>query len=83
MTFRFLTVLAIYLATSSVFAQAPDGAQVFMASCSNCHNGAADSRAPAPDALRSRSPEAIIEALMADQRRYFVGAQLLANVERH
>jgi hypothetical protein len=28
-----------------------------------CHNGAADSRAPAADAFRARTPEAIIEAL--------------------
>jgi polyvinyl alcohol dehydrogenase (cytochrome) len=69
MAVRFVAVLTICLAASSVFAQAPDGGQVFAASCSNCHNGAADSRAPAPDVLRSRSPEAIVEALMTGVMR--------------
>jgi len=69
---RFMTavgVLLVVLAASSGFAQAPDGAQVFAASCSSCHNGAADSRAPAVDALRSRAPEAIVEALMTGAMR--------------
>ncbi|HEY3161294.1 MAG TPA: PQQ-binding-like beta-propeller repeat protein [Vicinamibacterales bacterium] len=69
---RFMTavgVLLVVLAASSAFAQAPDGAQVFAASCSSCHNGAADSRAPALDALRSRTPEAIMDALMTGAMR--------------
>jgi polyvinyl alcohol dehydrogenase (cytochrome) len=66
---RTAAVLIILLAASRAFAQAPDGAQVFAASCANCHSGAADSRAPALDALRSRTPEAIIEALMTGAMR--------------
>ena len=69
---RFTTALAALvaiLAASPALAQAPDGAQVFTASCANCHNGAADSRAPAIDALRSRAPEAILEALMTGAMR--------------
>ena len=69
---RFTTALAALiaiLAASPALAQAPDGAQVFAASCANCHNGAADSRAPALDALRSRTPEAIIEVLMTGAMR--------------
>ncbi len=62
-------VLIAFLAAPPAFAQGPDGAQVFAASCSNCHNGAADSRAPALDALRSRAPEAIVEALMTGAMR--------------
>ena len=31
--------------------------------CSRCHNGAADSRAPAPEALRALAPSAILESL--------------------
>ena len=69
---RFTTALAALiaiLAASPALAQAPDGAQVFAASCANCHNGAADSRAPALDALRSRTPEAIIDVLMTGAMR--------------
>ena len=61
--------LIVLLAASPGFAQAPDGAQVFTVSCANCHNGAADTRAPALDALRARTPEAIIEALMTGAMR--------------
>ena len=64
-----VVVAALVLAASPALAQAPDGAQVFAASCANCHNGAADSRAPALDALRSRTPEAIIEVLMTGAMR--------------
>ena len=45
-------------------AQTPPGEQVFTDRCANCHTGAADSRAPSPEALRSRSPQAIIESLV-------------------
>ncbi len=45
-------------------AQAPAGEQVFKDRCASCHTGAADSRAPSPEALRSRSPQAIIESLV-------------------
>lgn len=50
-------------------AQAPDGAAVFARECSTCHTGAADTRAPAPDVLRRRSPEAILSALTAGGMR--------------
>src|SRR6185436_4274143 len=46
------------------WAQSPDGAAVFKQSCASCHSGAADSRAPAPDALRPRSPQSIVESLV-------------------
>src|SRR4030095_12013891 len=62
-------LLAVLLAAAPAFAQAPDGSQIFAASCSTCHNGAADSRGPSSDALRSRAPEAIIEALMTGVMR--------------
>src|SRR5688500_6995644 len=45
-------------------AQGPTGEQVFKDRCARCHTGAAESRAPSPDALRSRSPQAIIESLV-------------------
>src|SRR4029453_15111406 len=45
-------------------AQGSPGEQVFKDRCASCHTGAADSRAPAPEALRSRSPQAIVESLV-------------------
>src|SRR5688572_33372050 len=45
-------------------AQGPSGEQVFKDRCASCHSGAADSRAPAPEALRSRSPQAVVESLV-------------------
>ncbi|HXP27876.1 MAG TPA: hypothetical protein VN891_18965, partial [Steroidobacteraceae bacterium] len=35
------------------------GEMLFQNHCAACHNGAADSRAPAPDVLRQRSAAAI------------------------
>jgi polyvinyl alcohol dehydrogenase (cytochrome) len=46
-----------------------DGAAVFTRECSMCHTGATDTRAPAPDVLRRRSPEAILAALTAGGMR--------------
>ena len=48
---------------------ASDGAAVFARECSTCHTAAADTRAPAPDVLRKRSPEAILSALTAGAMR--------------
>lgn len=51
-------------ATSSVNAQTRDGATVFQAACASCHaQPAADSRAPALDALKQLAPETIVTAL--------------------
>ncbi len=47
----------------------PDGAAIFARDCVTCHNGAANNRAPAPDVLRQRSPEAILSALTAGGMR--------------
>ena len=52
-----------------VWAQQPDGEQVFKQSCASCHTGAADSRAPALDALKARTPQAVIESLMTGAMR--------------
>jgi polyvinyl alcohol dehydrogenase (cytochrome) len=52
-----------------VSAQQPDGKQVFKESCASCHTGAADSRAPSPDALKARTPQAVIETLMTGAMR--------------
>lgn len=48
---------------------APDGAAIFARDCQSCHDGAAQSRAPAPDVLRQRAPEAILAALTAGGMR--------------
>ncbi len=55
--------------TAVVWAQQPDGEQVFKQSCASCHTGAADSRAPALDALKARTPQAVIESLMTGAMR--------------
>src|SRR5215208_1382280 len=56
--------LAIAASVTLMQAQGSSGAQVFKDRCASCHTGAADSRAPAPDALRSRTPQAIVESLV-------------------
>lgn len=61
-------------------AQTPDGAAIFARSCTSCHNGSADTRAPAPDVLRQRSPEAILSALTAGSMRPQGG--ILSGAER-
>ena len=51
-------------------AQEPDAATVFRNSCAMCHDGSGATRAPAPDALRARSPESIVDALTGGAMRY-------------
>jgi polyvinyl alcohol dehydrogenase (cytochrome) len=60
---------AILLLAASASAQTPDGAAVFRQSCASCHNGAAESRAPSPEALRGRPPQSIVESLVAGAMR--------------
>jgi polyvinyl alcohol dehydrogenase (cytochrome) len=57
------------IGAAPVAAQAPDGAAVFARECASCHTGAPDTRAPGPDVLRRRSPEAILSALTAGGMR--------------
>src|SRR5207253_2891140 len=58
-----LTLAAVTLAKAAA-PQAPDvssqssGAAIFARDCASCHDGAAGSRAPSPDLLKRRSPEA-------------------------
>ena len=47
----------------------PDGARVFQTSCATCHTGAAESRAPSLDALRTHAPQAIIDSLLTGAMR--------------
>ena len=69
--FASLFCLAATIVAAGVVAsaQTPDGAAVFTRECSSCHTGAPDTRAPAPDVLRRRSPEAILSALTAGGMR--------------
>ncbi|MCY4600733.1 MAG: PQQ-binding-like beta-propeller repeat protein [Acidobacteria bacterium] len=59
-----LVPLLLPAAALPALAQAPDGAAVFAGRCAQCHTAELDSRAPGPDALGQRSPEAIIDSLM-------------------
>jgi len=43
--------------------QTTNGEALFQGRCSGCHNGAPETRAPAPDVLRQRSAAAILEVL--------------------
>jgi polyvinyl alcohol dehydrogenase (cytochrome) len=67
--------LAALAAAAPVRAQTPAGEQVFRARCASCHNGQPDSRAPAPEALKSRAPQAVIDALVNGAMRV-QGAQM-------
>ena len=42
---------------------------MFSANCAGCHSGD-DARAPSPEVLRGRSPQAIIDALTAGSMKY-------------
>ncbi len=50
--------------------QTPDGSAVFTKSCQSCHDGAPTSRAPAPEQLKARSPESIVDSLTGGAMRY-------------
>jgi len=71
----FTTIILTGLLARPVATQPPDapaaskGAALFASACSTCHNRD-DSRAPSPDLLRGRSPQAIIDALTAGSMKY-------------
>jgi polyvinyl alcohol dehydrogenase (cytochrome) len=46
-----------------------DGRALFDRACRSCHNGD-DARAPAPEAMAGRSPQAIVDALTSGSMRY-------------
>lgn len=64
-----LSVGIALLAGAPLYAQAPDGSAVFQRECAQCHNGVAENRAPSPEVLKRRSPEAILSALTAGGMR--------------
>jgi polyvinyl alcohol dehydrogenase (cytochrome) len=61
-----VTLLACLVLVPSVgSAQTPlGGDQIFATRCASCHTGQPDARAPSLDALKSRTPQAVIEALV-------------------
>ena len=66
-----VVLVASWFNQRSVEGQAFDGAALYQRSCAQCHsNPATGSRAPARDALRERSPEAIVDALTGGAMRY-------------
>jgi polyvinyl alcohol dehydrogenase (cytochrome) len=64
-----ITLVLIGALTRPAATQPADGAALFDRHCSTCHNGE-DVRAPSADALRGRSPRAIVDALTAGSMRY-------------
>jgi polyvinyl alcohol dehydrogenase (cytochrome) len=65
-----LLVVIFVLIGVPAAAQSPDGAALFATRCASCHQAAGESRAPAPEALKERSPESIIDALTGGAMRY-------------
>jgi polyvinyl alcohol dehydrogenase (cytochrome) len=64
-------ILCAFLANSLWAAADPDGAALYQARCSACHdNGSAESRAPKREQIAARSPEAIVNTM-------FEGAMLV------
>jgi polyvinyl alcohol dehydrogenase (cytochrome) len=57
------------------------GAALFNEHCATCHDGAPDSRAPAPSSFAGRAPEQIIEALVNGAMR--TQGSRLSGEERH
>lgn len=57
-------------AATPTLAQTVDGAGIFRTNCATCHDGASASRAPAPEQLKDRTPESIINALTGGAMRY-------------
>src|SRR4051794_2429767 len=71
---RSLTIAALIASAAVAFAkaaepQAPDGSAICARNCGSCPAGGEGSRAPSPEVLKRRSPEAILAALTAGGMR--------------
>ncbi len=64
-----LTLILIAVLTRPAATAPPDGRALFESACSSCHDGD-DWRAPSREALHARSPQAILDALVAGSMRY-------------
>jgi polyvinyl alcohol dehydrogenase (cytochrome) len=60
--FKFIT-LALILLFSMHLAEAQDGPKLFKTFCAQCHEAAADSRAPSPEVLKLLTPEHVLNTL--------------------
>ena len=73
------------LAVQAAAQPPPDGRALFESTCASCHDDATGSRAPSPDVLRLRSPEAIMTAMgagaMRPQASHLTGAERRAVAE--
>ena len=67
-------VLACLALPAAAHAQSA-GERIFAARCASCHNGQPDSRAPSAEALKARTPQAVIDALVNGAMRV-QGAQM-------
>jgi len=75
------TAIVIGLAAHVLLRAAePDPVKLFEAHCATCHNGD-DARAPSLEAMRGRSPQAIVDALTSGSMRY--QGLPLSGAERH
>ena len=65
MTRRVSTLVLMFVLYGAVAAaaQGPDGAALFEAQCARCHTEPGVQRAPLLEAMRDRSPDAIVTAL--------------------
>ena len=73
-TVKLLVVSFALALSTSAFAQSPNGSAVFTDHCATCHAGT-DQRVPTVAALRQRTPEAILDALVTGAMRQ-QGAEL-------
>src|SRR5712671_5611967 len=81
---RLAALLFAFCLPSFSHAQTADskaGETLFQSTCASCHDGQPNTRAPAPETLRQRSPEAILEALSNGAMR--VQGSRLNGAQRH
>src|SRR5258706_3319152 len=61
-------VLSALAAAALLRADARDGEKLFKQQCAMCHNGEPNNRAPAPDVLKQRTPQAIMDSFLGVMR---------------
>jgi len=66
---RVLAVVVVVAAAAAADARAQDGEEVFRDRCASCHTGVPEARAPALDALRSRTARSIVDSLVTGAMR--------------
>lgn len=67
----FVVAFGLVLGRAATLQQLPDGETLYRTKCASCHDRPApDSRAQTREALKDRSPEAIVDALTGGAMRY-------------